>query len=182
MPRRIAHGHRDHVAHRAAVVALCVILRSLSAGGGAGQLAGGLGRETVRRKVAVFSLATVAHGFLRAGRRAAVVVGVHFIRIAADLADPYRFVVVVVDVCLALNLEILRLGTITAKVCIRQRRAAQQRDGQQRRQPEFLFHILPPSAIPFRQTKPPRRGPLRPLCGGSILPETPKKDRLILPA
>ena len=70
---------------------------------------------------------------------------------------------------------------------LRQRRRAQQqnqRGGQYRHDSKLLFHILPPSAIPFRQTKPPPRGPLRPLCGGSILPETPKKGQTypILPA
>ena len=63
---------RGRLVSRVAGLAVCAGvggIAALSAGGGAGQLAGGLGRETVRRKVAVFSLATVAHGFLRAGRR-----------------------------------------------------------------------------------------------------------------
>src|SRR5699024_1073409 len=70
--QRVAYGHRDRIAHLVAVVALCVVLRGLGAGGGAGQLAGCLGREAVRPKVAVFSFAVFAHGFLRAGGRAAV--------------------------------------------------------------------------------------------------------------
>ena len=99
----VANGNRDRVAHRVAVVALCVILRSLGAGGGAGQLAGGPGRETVRRKIAVFSFAAVAHGFLRAGGRAAVMRNLRDPLSATTFTGEYHYVPVIITVCCALK-------------------------------------------------------------------------------
>ena len=103
MTQRVANGNRDRIAHRVAVVALRIIFRGLGAGGGADQLAGCLGREAVRRKVAVFSFAAVAHGFLRAGRRAAGMRSLIVPPSATTFTGEYHFVLVIINVCCALK-------------------------------------------------------------------------------
>ena len=70
---RVANGDRLRLAHRAAAVALHVVLRGLGAGGGAGQFVGGLAGKAVVVRVEIRLAAILAGAVFRAIR--AVVAG-----------------------------------------------------------------------------------------------------------